>query len=101
MKPVIIKVLGQKELLINWDDETETKIELKKLRRLCPCATCATNREEQSESYIPLFSSDQIKVSRIFEVGSYAIGITWNDGHNTGIYEFPYLNYLAKDSNSF
>lgn len=100
MKPVLIKVHNQKELLINWDDNTVTKIELKKLRRFCPCATCAMNRESESKTYIPLFTSDQIKVLRIFEVGSYAIGITWNDGHNTGIYEFPYLNYIAKENNS-
>ena len=100
MKPVSIKVLNQKELLVNWDNDTITKIELKKLRRFCPCATCAISREGESKTFIPLFTSDQIKISRIFEVGNYAIGITWKDGHNTGIYEFPYLNNLAKENNS-
>ncbi len=100
MKPVSIEVIKQKNLLINWGEDTITKIDLKKLRRYCPCATCAMEREKESKTFIPLYTSDQIKVFKIFEVGNYAIGITWKDGHNTGIYEFPYLNYLAKENNS-
>ncbi len=100
MKPVSIEVQKQNELLVNWDDDTFSKIGLKKLRRYCPCATCVMGREQESKTFIPLFTADQIKVLKIFEVGNYAIGITWKDGHNTGIYEFPYLSYLAKENNS-
>ncbi|MGB5849681.1 MAG: gamma-butyrobetaine hydroxylase-like domain-containing protein [Ignavibacteriaceae bacterium] len=37
-------------------------------------------------------------VSGIEAVGSYAIQINWQDGHNTGIYEYPFLKNLAADS---
>ena len=96
MIPSQIKVINQKKLFIKWDDGNESQIELVKLRRYCPCATCVSFLESQSSKFIPLYTSDQITVSKIVEVGSYAIGIVWMDGHNTGIYEFPYLKNLMQ-----
>jgi DUF971 family protein len=100
MRPLAVRISEKKFLLIQWDDGTSSQIELSFLRRYCPCANCSEQRESQSKSYIPLFYADQIKVKNIFEVGSYAIGITWNDGHNTGIYEYPYLKFLAQSNNA-
>lgn len=97
MRPVQIKVGNNNHLLIKWDDESESSIGLEKLRKLCPCATCIAERENQSKSYIPLFMENQFKVVSINQVGSYAISIAWKDGHNTGIYEYPFLKKLADD----
>jgi DUF971 family protein len=95
MKPVQIKVIDKKELFIKWDDDSESEISLEKLRKRCPCATCLTEREKQSKFYIPLLNENQVKIANINQVGSYAIGIAWKDGHNTGIYEYPFLKKLA------
>ncbi len=95
MSPVQIKVLEKKNLFIKWNDESESVISLEKLRKLCPCATCLTEREKQSKTYIPLLTDNSVKVANINEVGSYAISIVWKDGHSTGIYEYPYLKKLA------
>jgi DUF971 family protein len=100
MKPLAVSISEKKNLLVQWDDGSNSQIELSLLRRCCPCANCSEQRENQSENYIPLFFADQIKVKNIYEVGNYAIGITWRDGHNTGIYEFPYLISLAKSNNA-
>ena len=100
MRPLTIKVIENKELYIKWDDDVESTIELKTLRRFCPCATCSEQRVSRSSSYIPLFFEDQIKVDKIFSVGSYAVGFAWKDGHNTGIYEFPLLRQIALASNT-
>lgn len=97
MRPVQVKVVDKKKLFIKWDDETESEISLEKLRKFCPCATCLTEREKQSKTYIPILTENQVKITNINQVGSYAIGITWKDGHNTGIYEFPFLKNLADD----
>ena len=96
MKPIQIKVIDKKELLIKWDEGEETKISLKKLRENCPCATCVTFKERQGEKYIPILHDSQTSIKTLNTVGSYAISITWNDGHNTGIYEFPFLQNLAE-----
>ena len=97
MKPLQIKVLNKIDLMIKWDDQSVNKINLSKLRRLCPCATCVEYRENQSDTYIPFYTSDQTLIKNISIVGNYAVGITWIDGHNTGIYEFSYLEFLAKN----
>jgi DUF971 family protein len=97
MKPQKIKVRNNKELYIRWEDESESVISLEKLRKLCPCATCITEKEKQSKSYIPIFNQNQIQLSKINQVGSYAISIVWKDGHNTGIYEYTYLKKLSTE----
>ncbi len=97
MKPEKIKVKGQKLLEIGWSDGSVSAIELMKLRRLCPCASCLAEREKESKSYIPLFFGDQLKIASIAEVGNYGLQIGWKDGHNTGIYEYPYLTKLAQE----
>jgi len=98
MQPIKIKLLENKFLWIEWTDKSDSKIHLKKLREMCPCATCLTEREKQSKGYIPILLGSQLTVSNIELVGSYAIKIKWEDGHSTGIYEFPFLKNLGKDS---
>ena len=97
MSPLKIEVREHKYLFIKWDDESESEIELKKLREFCPCATCLAEREKQSVKFIPIFNENQIKPVNIDIVGNYAIAIVWKDGHNTGIYEFTFLKNLAGD----
>ncbi len=99
MRPLSIKVVSNKSLYIKWDEETVSSIELRTLRKLCPCATCSEQRVNQSPSYIPLYFEDQVKVEKLIEVGNYAVGIFWKDGHKTGIYEFPLLRQIALASN--
>lgn len=89
--------MNQTELLLKWDDNSESSIPLNKLRKLCPCAICMTQRENQNKTYIPIFHSGQTKIIKIIKVGNYAIGIHWEDGHNTGIYEFPFLKNLSEN----
>jgi DUF971 family protein len=97
MIPVQIKISDEKNLKINWDDDSKSLIEIKKLRRFCPCATCVSEREEQGKYYIPLISEEQTIIKNIEQVGNYAIGITWKDGHNTGIYEYSFLRKLSEE----
>jgi len=98
MQPNKIKIIDNKFLQIIWDNDEESRIGLKLLRSLCPCATCYSEREARSKSYIPLFLSNQISVAAIEVTGNYAIRIKWEDGHNTGIYEYSFLKNLAADS---
>ena len=95
MHPVRIKVVDNKNLLIVWDDKRRDLLELKMLRKVCPCATCLAEREKQNKMYIPIFTENQFMVRSINQVGKYAIQITWKDGHSTGIYEYPFLRNLS------
>ena len=96
MKPVKILVQGEK-LQVRWIDESISIIPLYDLRKYCPCAECGAEREEHSDSYMPLYSQEQIKIKRIKIVGNYAISIEWEDGHDTGVYEYNYLIRLSKN----
>ena len=96
MNPIKIKLIEKKELLIIWDDKNESVLELRELRKRCPCATCLAERDKQSKMYIPLFAENQVTVKSINQVGNYAVQITWNDGHNTGIYEYNFLKNFSE-----
>lgn len=96
--PKQIKLTETKDSIsIRWNDNSNQTILLSKLRRFCPCAVCLTERENQSPTFIPIFSGNQVKINSIKLVGNYAIQIIWEDGHNTGIYEFPFLKSLSEN----
>ena len=94
MKPVKIKVRDKEFLEITWDNGEQNNIKLSNLRNQCPCAICGSEKEEWSETYIPLYTKEQLNVVKISIVGTYAINIEWEDGHNTGIYDFDFLKTL-------
>ena len=96
MHPTKIKLIEKKKLLITWDDGNESILELRELRKRCPCATCLAERDKQSKMYIPLFAENQVSVKSINQVGNYAVQITWSDGHNTGIYEYNFLKRFSE-----
>ncbi len=94
MYPIQIKISPSNNLFIKWNDDSESSISLLNMRKFCPCATCASEREYQSNSYIPIFSGNQLEIKNIQPVGNYAISVHWKDGHNTGIFEYPFLKTL-------
>ncbi len=82
-------------LMIDWDDDKQTKISFRDLRKDCPCATCLAERENQNKDFIRIYNQNQILIRDIEQVGSYAVKITWKDGHATGIYEYSLLRRLS------
>jgi DUF971 family protein len=94
--PTKVEVIGH-ELAVSWSDNHESFIDLEKLRRNCPCATCGGEPdvlgaiERPRVSYGP--HSFELRSFRF--VGGYAFQPTWNDGHETGLYTFPLLRALA------
>lgn len=92
--PIEIKLIDS-YLKILWIDSIEQKIKLANLRYYCPCAICQKERIENSNSYIPIYSDDQITVEKIRIVGNYAINIIWKDNHDTGIYNFELLRNIS------
>jgi DUF971 family protein len=63
---------------IEWDDGHRTHYNFQWLRDACPCATCT---EEPKE---------------VKPVGRYALNISWNDGHSSGIYSWDYLREMCQ-----
>lgn len=103
MVPIQIKIIDKAFLLVKWDEKVESKIGLKYLRDECPCANCK-GETILLRTYRPpkpsILSPEMYKVTGIQQVGGYAIQISWQDGHNTGIYSWEYLKKLAEDEKS-
>jgi DUF971 family protein len=99
MTPVKIQRLGLAELSITWDDGHAGRYTLLNLRKYCPCAGCKTEIEaSENEVMFPIIKAGQYELGAIEPVGSYALQLTWGDGHRTGIYTFEYLRELCECS---
>jgi len=88
--PKTLQVLGE-ELAIVWSDGTESYLPLTTVRRLCPCAGCAGERDLLGRLARPPekpLTTESFRVVSTSPVGGYAVQIFWADGHSDGL--FPY-----------
>jgi DUF971 family protein len=82
-------------LTITWRDGRMSRYPIAWLRANCPCAVCREEREERERNprRLTVLKGDGAApaVTGARLVGSYAVQITWSDGHDGGIYSFEYL----------
>lgn len=97
MRPKDLQIIGT-DLAIQWEDGVESFIPLATLRRHCPCASCAGEKDIFGNLYKgpdrPL-TERAVVLTRIEPVGSYAVQPVWGDGHNTGLYTYELLRRLG------
>jgi DUF971 family protein len=90
---------------ITWADGHASHYDFPYLRDLCPCATCNDEREKKKEfasagpasagtAVLPMFKP-KATANAATSVGNYAIQITFNDGHATGIYSYDQLRTIC------
>ena len=96
LEPTNIQQIGN-ELAIQWNDGTESFLDLQFLRRACPCAACGGEPDVLGNVMRPdvSYSKNSFELSGFQIVGGYALQPRWADGHDTGIYSFQYLRRLA------
>jgi DUF971 family protein len=96
LQPANIAHIGD-ELAIAWNDGTESFIGLEVLRRNCPCAMCGGEPDVLGHVERPevSYTAKSFELSRWQFVGGYAWQPAWGDGHNTGLFTFPYLRQIA------
>jgi DUF971 family protein len=97
MNPVKIKVRDKEYLDITWNNGVLNSMKLSNLRKNCPCAICHAEIDEWSSTYIPLYTQEQLSITKISIIGNYAVSLEWKDGHNTGLYDFDYLSKLFQN----
>lgn len=87
-------------LAVKWTDDSESIVRTATLRSNCPCAQCAGEPDVtgavRRPAAPPTLSESSAVVTATDRVGSYAIGITWGDGHRTGIYSWALIRELAE-----
>ena len=90
--------IAEQRLLIDWKDGAHSEFSMAELRKVCPCATCRTEREKQHDNPLRILKSDptDVRVTTARLVGNYAIQFDWSDGHNTGIFDFRLLRSLDR-----
>ena len=96
-RPANIEVdIKQSQVRIEWADGYQSVYPLEYLRKICPCATC--NEQRNNDDPLRVLSPDQAMPSGKLEVdhpvemvGNYALQFFWDDGHRTGIYTFEFL----------
>ena len=103
--PRHIAISKSKGIDIDWQDGLHSAYSIEFLRDQCPCAVCtgAHGTEPQKTNYsapapdaFPMFKP-RLRMDAVEPMGHYAIKISWNDGHSTGIYSWTYLRKLADE----
>jgi DUF971 family protein len=96
LEPANVQQIGN-ELAIQWNDGTESYLDLQFLRRACPCAACGGEPDVLGNVMRPdvSYSENSFELAGFQVVGGYALQPRWADGHDTGIYSFQYLRRLA------
>ena len=104
LQPTNIQQIGN-ELAIQWNDNTESYLNLEVLRRACPCAACGGEPDvlgniNDSRGRRIAYTAESFHLARFDVVGGYALQPRWRDGHRTGLYSFQYLRRLSSSSMS-
>ena len=94
-RPNSLSLNDDGDLVIQWSDEKTRLYKVAILRDNCPCATCREKRKQQpAVQLLPVLSIEEaqpMKITEMKPVGSYAYGITFSDGHDSGIFTLEHL----------
>jgi DUF971 family protein len=90
-EPTNIDIVKDTGITLTFTDGYVAAFDLPTVRRGCPCAGCRNAREDGGEAW-PLPNSPlPLSITTAELHGAWALNITWNDGHATGIYPFELL----------
>jgi DUF971 family protein len=81
-------------LEIDWSDHRPSRLSARRLRDACRCAECT--RAKVDGRALP--RDNEIAVSAIDPVGSYAVNLRFSDGHARGIFPWAYLREITAEA---
>ena len=79
---------------LQFNDGRQVLLDNRQARLACQCAVCInemTGKKVLNPAKIRL----DIAPKEIIPLGNYAVGISWNDGHSSGIYPYTLLEQLS------
>lgn len=79
-------------LTIVWQDGARQRWPHAHLRASCKCTQCQSRRLLGAA---PDTAGEAPRVDRLSVVGNYGLQLIFNDGHERGIYPWPYLRALG------
>ncbi|OGX43048.1 MAG: hypothetical protein A3G91_01175, partial [Omnitrophica WOR_2 bacterium RIFCSPLOWO2_12_FULL_50_9] len=83
-----------RKVTLAWSDGTQIQVSNRDLRLSCRCAVCINEMTGERILQEKDVRSD-IVPQEVIPLGNYAVGITWNDGHASGIYPYRAIKELA------
>lgn len=93
--PTEIRLLeGRHTLAITWEDGVRHELPAELLRVESPSAEVQGHSPDEK---IILGGKRGVRILSVDPVGSYAVRLGFDDGHNTGLYEWSYLRRLGED----
>ncbi|MEQ8823094.1 MAG: P-loop NTPase [Filomicrobium sp.] len=82
---------------VKFEDGPAATLSAELLRVMSPSAEVQGHSESQR---VTVAKKRNVKVSQMQPVGNYAVKIHFDDGHNTGLYAWSYLDTLARDKDA-
>src|ERR1043166_2051007 len=103
LRPTALSQEGTDHVIIDWNDGHRSVYTWKHLRDSCPCAGCREEKAQPPDPFHVLSTQEltprpPLAPLAVTPVGHYAYKITWNDGHDTGIYTLDNLRTLCQCS---
>jgi len=90
---------AEETLTIVWGDGHRSVYPLSGLRNVCPCAECRGGHENMGgpvdRSALHVKPDTPWQTQDAHMVGNYALSFVWADGHDSGIYTWPFLRALC------
>ena len=94
-KPIDIRLHQASRLLeIKFDNNTECMLSCEFLRVHSPSAEVKGHGAGQETLQV---GKEEVNITAIEPVGNYAVKLVFSDGHDTGLYSWDYLYYLAEN----
>jgi len=81
-------------LVITWEDSSTSEYPVAYLRGWCPCAECQGHSNIIKYRPAPRDTS----LIEVWEVGAYAIGLRFSDGHDKGIFRWTWLRDIRHEA---
>ena len=100
-EPELTEVKRDTGVTITFHDGHVAVFDLLTLRQGCPCAACRGLRDQGQHAWPRPGSPTPLAITTAEFHGAWALNITWNDGHATGIYPFESLRRWSEGEAPF
>jgi DUF971 family protein len=84
----------RKALTVRFDDDAEFNLPAEYLRVLSPSAEVQGHSPQQRKT-VP--GKKNVSITAVDPVGNYAVRLTFDDGHDTGLFSWSYLRRLGDE----
>lgn len=100
-EPATIDVDRAEGVTITFLDGHVARFDLLTLRQGCPCAGCRGQRDRGEAPWPRPGSPTPLRIESAALHGAWALDITWNDGHSTGVFPFESLRRWDEGETAF